>query len=745
MKKINILRVSLILILLSIINSQQSPESLTPTELLSMLKISDFTLSPNGQYLIICIKKWNPETGKSYTHLQYKNLQTNETKVLTPNIEGQSDISPQFSSSFPNILFFQRTSSGTKSSIYYISFPPEEDTITQDKSIKLTDYPLPINDFKIKAKTIIFSTEVYFNCKTMKCSADLIEKEEKQDYQVYTQLFMFHWDTWLVEGKGSHLFVQNIDFDANNKNIILVKEAKDITYGMELNTPPLFTDFSNYDISNDGTKVAFSAHLRNNKEAWNTGFKTYYYDLNLMNRPICITNHTLARTQNPVFSKDSTKIGYLAMITPGLESEILHIEIYNILTGKTNIIPNNEELSIQSFLWSTDSKIIFCATTFQANKLFILDIKDTINPIVLSCDVKYEEMSYSLPVFAMKNSNVAVSKIAAYDTPERLLLLKYNNIDYQIDILDLNEEFMKKKFISKAEPFSFEGGYHDEVFGFFFRPINFDPDKTYPVAVLIHGGPEGSYTHAWGTSWNPQMYTSRGYAVIMINPHGSVGFGEKFQDDVRGHWGAVPFEDIILGVTYILNNHPFLDRTRMCAAGASYGGYMINWIQGHNYKNETLGRDWTFNCLVNHDGVFSHISMFYSTEELWFPKEEFCDKNYGDCNPWEGKKIRNWFEIYSPETYVKNWNTPMLIIHGGKDYRVPLTEGLSAFTALQLKGIPSEFLYLYEENHWVLKAENQVKWFDEVYKFFDKYTDTNEYEISTEAKNYKIFNRKFKY
>ena len=727
----------------SIIKSQES-ETLTPTELLSMLKISDYTLSPSGEYLIICIKKWNPENGKSYTHLQYKNLNTNETKILTPSIEGQSDTSPQFSSSFPNVLFFQRSNKDIKSSIYYISFPPEEIIIDEDKSTRLTNYTLPVNDFKIKAKTFIFSTEVYFNCNTMKCSSDLIEKEGKQDYQVYTKLFMFHWDTWLVEGKGSHLFIQNIDYDENNK-IILKNEPKDITLNMEINCPPLFTDFSNYDLNNDGTKVAFSAHFRNNKESWNTGFKTYYYDLNLMKRPVCITNHTEARTQNPVFNKDSTKIGYLSMKTPGLESEILHFEIYNILTGKTIVLPNFEELSIQSFLWDTDSKIIFCATTFQANKLFTIDISDIANPLVESCDVKYEDMSYTLPIFAMKNKNVAVTKIAAYDTPERLLLLKYNNLNYQIDILDLNEDFLKTKFISKAEQFSFKGGYNDEVFGFFFRPINFDPDKTYPVVVLIHGGPEGSWTHAWGTSWNPQMYTGRGYAVIMINPHGSVGFGEKFQDDVRNHWGAVPFEDIILGVTYVLNNYSFLDRTRMCAAGASYGGYMINWIQGHNYINETLGRDWTFNCLANHDGVFSHISMFYSTEELWFPKEEFCNKNYGDCNPWEGKEIRKWFEVFSPETYVKNWNTPMMIIHGGKDYRVPLTEGLSAFTALQMRGIPSEFLYLYEENHWVLKAENQVKWFDEVYKFFDKYTDSNEYEITKEAKNYKKFNRFFKY
>ena len=713
-------------------------ETLTPTELLAMPKVTDYILSPDGQYLIYGVKKWNPDTGKSYTHLQYKNLETKENKDLTIALEGQSDSSPQISSQFPNYIFFQRSNKDIKSSIYYIPFPPEGKTET-----RLTEYILPVNDFKIKSKSIIFSTEVYFQCETMQCSKDLIDKESDQDYQVYTKLFMFHWDHWLVEGKGSHLFIQKIKLDENN-NIVLDGDAFDATKKMEINTPPLFTDFSNYDISGDGTKIAFSAHLRNEVEAIKTGFKTYYYDLNLMSKPICITTHTEARTQNPVFSKDGTKIAYLAMLTPGLESEILHFEVYNILTGKTIIIPNEEELSITSFLWDTDSKFIFVAESYQANQLFIADIRNPSNPVITKYEVKYSGMSYSLPYFAMKNKDVAVTKIVAYDSPERLLLLKYKDSTEQIDIVNLNEDFIKTKFISQAIPFNFTGAYNDEVWGFFYKPMDYSEEKTYPVAVLIHGGPEGAYTHAWGYSWNPQMYTGRGYAVIMINPHGSVGFGYKFQDDVRNHWGGAPFEDIILGINYILEKYPNLDRTRMCAAGASYGGYMINWIQGHNYKNETLHRDWTFNCLANHDGIFSAISMYYGTEEIWFPKEEFCDKNYGDCNPWEGKEIREWFEQYSPERFTKNWNTPMIIIHGGTDYRVSLTEGLSSFTTLQLKGIPSEFLFLHEENHWVLKPENQIKWYDRVYAFFDKYTASGEYEICEEARYYKLFNRKYK-
>ena len=735
-----------IILTLFIFISSQELEPLTPKDILSVEKLSAYILSPDGKYIIIGVKLWNPENGKSYSHLQYKNIQTGETKILTPNIEGQSDSSPQFSSAFPNILFFQRSNANIKPSIYYIQFPPNQDIGDEDLSKRLTEYELPIFDYKIKSKTIAFSTDVYFKCKNMKCSADLIEKENK-DYQVYTKLMMFHWDTWLVEGKGTHVFVQNVEISENN--IILKDSPKDITQNLELNSPPLFTDSTNYELSNDGNMIAFSGHLRNNEESWTTGFKTYYQNLLTMKSPICITGHTSARTQYPVFSKDGTKLAYLAMKIPDLESEILHFEIYNILTNKLTIIPNEEELSIQGYEWKNDNEIIFYADSFQAYRLFNINLKNPIKPIVEKLPVKYREKSYSLPYFALKNKNIALSRVNAFDTPEKLVLFKFNSqtnaLEEELDIVELNKEFFAKKAISEAEVFNFKGGYNDTVYGTFFKPINFDETKTYPVVVLIHGGPEQAWTTSFGTSWNPQMYTSRGYAVIMINPHGSTGFGDKFQDDVRYNWGGVPYEDIMLGISYILDKYQFLDRNRMCAAGGSYGGYMINWIEGHNDKNEKLNKDWTFNCLANHDGLFSHISMFYGTEEIWFPKEEFCDKNHKGCNPWEGPEIRKGFEIYSAERYVKNWNTPMIIIHGGTDYRVQLTEGLSTFTALQMRGVPSEFFFLHEENHWVLRGENQIKWFEEVFNFFDKYTLSNEYEIPEEAEIFKIFNKDYNY
>ena len=739
-----IIKILLFICFLNIIISDEL-EPFTPTEMMSVEKLSGYILTPDGQYMILAVKKWNPESGKSYCHLIYKDLNTNETKNITDIQEGQSDTSPQFSSSFPGFLFFQRSNDVIKTSVFYIKFPPT----STDYPTQLTYYPIDIIDYKIKAGTIAFSADVYFKCdnNNLTCSANLIEDEKNKSYQVYDKLMMFHWDTWLVEGKGTHVFIQKAELVG--EILSLIGDPVDITNFMEINAPPLFTDSSNYDISNDGNMIAFSGHLRTREEAWRTGYKTYYQNLETMKKPVCITNHTFARTQNPVFSRDGTKIAYLAMKIPDLESEILHLEIYNLLTNTLTIIPNEEELSIQDFYWKSDSVILFYATSYQVNRLFTINIKNPLKPIVEKYPVNNPDISYSLPYFPLVNRTLAIARICAYDLPEKLVLFKYNEKtkekEDEYEIEDLNKDFFKKKGITKAEMFNFTGGYNDTVYGFFLKPINFDPSKTYPVVVLIHGGPEGSYTQTFGTSWNPQMYTSRGYAVIMINPHGSVGFGDKFQDDVRYNWGGVPFEDIMLGVSYILDTHSYLDRTRMCAAGASYGGFMINWIEGHNEINSTLNKDWTFNCLANHDGIFSTINMFYGTEEIWFPREEFCDKQHKDCNPWEGKDVRKGFQMYNNEKFVKNWNTPMIVIHGGKDYRVPLTEGLSTFTALQLKGIPSEFLFLHQENHWVLKPENQVKWFDEVFKFFDNYTLSNEYDIPQQAEIYKKFVKGYNY
>ena len=311
--------------------------------------------------------------------------------------------------------------------------------------------------------------------------------------------------------------------------------------------------------------------------------------------------------------------------------------------------------------------------------------------------------------------------IISYSSFTRASLLSVLTLDeasgiYKSEILyDANEEEMKKYEMVNPEWFTFIGANNERIQGWIMKPINFVEGKKYPLAFLIHGGPESSWEPAWSYRWNPNLWANHGFAVVMINPHGSSGMGIEFQNSIRNNWGGWPFEDLMKGLDFVLKNYDFLDADRVGGCGASYGGYMVNWIQGHNDEKK-------FKCLVTHDGVFSTITMFYATEEMWFPMSEYCPRDKWGCKPYE-EGYRKGFEDYNPEYFAQNWNTPHLIIHGSKDYRIPITEGISAFTTLQIRGVPSKFLHFPNENHWVLKPMNSIKWYFEVLGWLDKYLD----------------------
>jgi dipeptidyl aminopeptidase/acylaminoacyl peptidase len=269
--------------------------------------------------------------------------------------------------------------------------------------------------------------------------------------------------------------------------------------------------------------------------------------------------------------------------------------------------------------------------------------------------------------------------------------------------------------MGEFQQFSFDGANGDTVYGFVVKPAGFGRGRQYPVAFLIHGGPQGSFSNNFHYRWNPQTYAGQGFAAVMIDFHGSTGYGQAFTDSISGDWGGKPLEDLKLGLDAALEQFDFLDGDRACALGASYGGYMINWIAG-NWPDR-------FRCLVNHDGVFDNRMMYFATEELWFPEWEHGGPYY--ANP-EG------YEKHNPANYVDNWQTPMLVIHGELDYRVPVTQGIAAYTAAQgiaaytaaqRKGVESRFLYFPDENHWVLKPANSVKWHDEVNTWLHEYLD----------------------
>jgi len=286
----------------------------------------------------------------------------------------------------------------------------------------------------------------------------------------------------------------------------------------------------------------------------------------------------------------------------------------------------------------------------------------------------------------------------------RELLSKNGNLKNWKQLTFENEVILSNLQLSQPESFYFSGWNNTNVQGWLFKPFGWNPSKSYPLAFLIHGGPQGSWNSDWSYRWNPQLFSSRGYVTVTVNPHGSTGFGQTFTDLVSGHWGGIPFHDLMKGVDYILNQYQWIDSDRTCALGASFGGYMINWINGQTNR---------FKCLVVHDGMFDTKTSYFGTEELWFPEWEFKGL------PWKNPSL---YDKWNPSNNVGKWETPTLVIHGGKDYRLPIENGISAFTALQRQSIPSKMLYFPEENHWVLRPKNSILWYDTVLSWLDQWT-----------------------
>jgi dipeptidyl aminopeptidase/acylaminoacyl peptidase len=274
----------------------------------------------------------------------------------------------------------------------------------------------------------------------------------------------------------------------------------------------------------------------------------------------------------------------------------------------------------------------------------------------------------------------------------------------------INDTQLSQVAMSPLETFWFTGAHNDKVEGFLVKPPNFDYSKKYPVKFLIHGGPQGAWGDDWSYRWNPELFAAptagqpSGYVVIMINFHGSTGYGQKFIDAINGDWGGAPYEDLMKGLDYAEKTYPFIDKNRECALGASYGGYAINWILGHTDR---------FKCLVSHDGMFNAESAWGTTEELWFNNWEFKGTPYDN---------RAGYQKWSPHQYAKNFKTPTLVVHGQRDYRLDVSEGFQLFTTLQMEGVPSKMLYFPDEGHWVLKPQNSRLWYQTVNDWVDKWT-----------------------
>lgn len=571
-------------------------------------------------------------------------------------------------------------------------------TGSESDVLPLVSYPLPISNLKVWTRGnrgyITFTAKVYLDCEhDLECSKGKEDKEDK-DHMIFNSLYVRHWDEFTIEGKYSHLFRQEIQSVGDTWRA--VGKAENLMNLMKYNSPvPPFGDRSHYDISPDGTKIAFGAEKVAFNTSWSTGWEVFMFDLenySVQN----LTPYKHVRAQNPAFSPSGKYLSFLTMARSGYEADQLRLAMYDIPGDKGFIL--NWNYSISAFHYGhNDSEIIMEAEEDGVRMVAVRNLGK------FGIKIKREESSFNdvTPIHSQEGKCVSIT--SSYSLPPHLAFF---DCAYASDLHTTSKYIYEKEYVEKLLIAPWDKGHFFrkglKVNFYLMLPANFDPQGTFPLVHLIHGGPQGAWNNAWSTRWNPQIWANEGYAVLMVNPRGSTGYPQEFVDAVRGDWGGEPYKDLVEVLEYV-KKLPYIDSERVCAAGASYGGYMINWLNGNYHK---------YKCFVNHDGTFDSAAKYYTTDELFFQEWEF----YG--TPWSNKTS---YDKFTPSRLVADWKTPTLIIHGGKDYRVPLTEGLMTFTALQRKGVPSKLLYYPSENHWVLNPKNSIQWSDESLAWINKW------------------------
>jgi dipeptidyl aminopeptidase/acylaminoacyl peptidase len=525
-------------------------------------------------------------------------------------------------------------------------------------------------------------------CGDLTC-AGLPEKAKTGTGRTFDQLFVRHWDTWAEPGVRSRLFGFAM---ADGK---LAGNGVPLTGKLVGDTPSKpFGGGEEIAFSPDGRTVYFTLREAGRIEAKSTNLDIFQVPSDGSAAPVNLTDANDATDTLPAVSPDGRTLAYVAMARPTYEADRQVLQLRDLATGQIRAITQGLDRSIDSVEWAADGKSLL-VTAGDTLEEPVLRIDAATGRVTrLTGDGHYGNV-HALPggaALATMNSIAAPDDVYRIDPRGRTTKLT-----------DVNRELLSQLDPIAYKKFSFTGANGDKVWGWALKPAG--TTAKLPIAFLVHGGPQGSFSNSWSYRWNPRVFISPGYAAVSVDFHGSTGYGQAFTDAIHQNWGGWPLEDLQKGLAYATANDPQLDADRACALGGSYGGYMMNWIEGK----------WPdrFRCIVQHDGVFDARAMAYETEELWFDEWEHGDHPYYEA-PAE-------FEKWNPVNFVQNWKTPQLVVTSEKDFRIPYTQGIAAFTALQRRNIPSRLLIYPDENHWVLKPKNSVQWYDEVFGWMGRY------------------------
>jgi dipeptidyl aminopeptidase/acylaminoacyl peptidase len=647
-------------------------------DLVAFDRISQPTVSPDGAWVAFTVSSLDLDGNKRRSDLWVAALDGSGGRPLTR--DPANDTSAAWSPDGKALYFLSNR--GGASQIWKLSLDGGE-------ALPVTALPLDVGSFVLSrdGARIALSLEVFPGTSPAETKTRLDQTAaRKATGRIYDSLMFRHWDAW-GDGRRSHLFVLPVAGG----------DPVDVMKAMNADAPTKpFGGAEEYAFTPDGKGVVFTAKDVGREEAWSTNADLFLAPVDGSAPPRNLTAGNPAWDGSPAFSPDGKTLAYLAQKRPGYESDRWRIVLRSWPDGSDRVLAEGWDRSARDLEWSPDGKAIYCVAEDAGNlPVFRIDVATgQTRAITGKGHAGAPRTAGSRVVFLLESMKSPV-EIHAIGTDGSGLE----------KITVLNDDRLSTVRMGEPEQFTFRGAHGDTVYAWIVKPADFDRGKSYPVAFLIHGGPQGSFGNDFHYRWNPQAYAGRGYAAVMVDFHGSTGYGQAFTDAINGDWGGAPFEDLKKGLDAALAKYPWMDGTNVCALGASYGGYMVNWIAG-NWPDR-------FKCLVTHDGNLDERFAYLATEELWFPEWE-----HGGM-PWTNPA---GYEKHNPANFVKNWKTPMLVIHGGKDFRVVETNGMGTFTAAQRSGVPSKFLYFPDENHWVLKPQNSILWHDTVLDWLDQWT-----------------------
>ena len=686
-------------------SAQSEKRPMTFDDLVAMHRVSDPQMSPDGRYIAYSVATPDREANRVAPNIWIVPTSGGEPRQLT---RGGSDQRARWSPDGTKLAFLSAREGTTQ--VYWISLAGGEAT-------RLTSLSGGADNelWSPDGKMIAFVSSVYPDCAEDECNVkrDAEKQKSKMKARVYTKLLYRHWTTWW-DGKRSHLFVISAEGG----------KPRDLTPGADYDVPPFNLGAPEaIGFSPDSTELGFTANT-DKDAATSTNGDIFTVAVNGSSAPKRITDNP-GDDWGPVYSPDGKWIAYRSQLTPGFEADRWRLMIYERASGRRYNLTENFDRNVDQYQWAPDSNGVWLKAEDQSQMpIYYLGIA-SVEPASPASNLPPGSWTAYPPVNSLtsvpglggeRNSIAIVTRVisdgfnmefdlsrdgrtiaftrTSLTMPPEIFVAKSDGSDVR-QLTHHNDARLAQLDLSKAESFWFAGAEGTKVNGLIVRPPNFDATKKYPLLFLVHGGPQGAWDDEWGYRWNPEVMAAPGYVVVMVNPRGSTGYGQKFTSEISKDWGGKVYTDLIDGLDAAIAKYPFIDGSKVCAAGASYGGYMMDWMATHT------GR---FKCIISHAGPYDARSM-YATEELWFQEWE-----YGGT-PWEHPEL---YDKWSPEKYASalgKFKTPTLVVGGELDFRIPYSQDLEFFSALQRQGVPSKLVIFPDEGHWVLKPQNSEFWY----------------------------------